>query len=105
MGPIGRFLACSFAFSDGGSAENVPLREMFPWRLYRVAKENLPRWRAPMAMFSAVSRSLSRAISTGGDVVRSSNLTAYRSMIAFLMVTFHGRSADPFPEDDFPTGP
>ena len=61
--------------------------------------ENFPRCFPPVAMFSAFSRSRSRSISTGGSVVRSSNLTEYRSTTASLIVIPHGCSAGFFPPE------
>ena len=104
-GPIGRAFARSLAWIDGGSTEKAPPRETLPFRSYRVEKENLPGSFPPMAMFSAFSRSRSRAISTGGSVVRSSSLAEYRSTTVFLMVIFHGCPPGPFPGNGSPARP
>src|ERR1035437_5743528 len=50
-------------------------------------------------MFSAFSRSRSRAISTGGSVVRSSNLTEYRSMSVSVNGNRSFRRGDPADRD------
>jgi len=95
-GPIGSFLAWSFAFTDG-DRRRMSAQGDGPLAVVEGGEGEFTALLRPdgdvlRAKPEPVEGDLHR-----GSVVRSSNRTAYRSTIAFFMATFHGCSAGPSP--------